>query len=108
MINRVSPFQIATQQLQHTQLQQKPAIGLDKNSATNKASFGDFLKESINQVNQAQANSDKMTNALASGQNVELHDVMISAQKSSVTLTMAVEVRNKVIEAYQEMMRMQV
>ncbi|MBM7603325.1 flagellar hook-basal body complex protein FliE [Metabacillus crassostreae] len=108
MINRVSPFQIATQQLQQTQLQQKPAIGLDKNTATNNVSFGDFLKESINQVNQAQTNSDKMTNALASGQNVELHDVMISAQKSSVALTMAVEVRNKVIEAYQEMMRMQV
>ncbi|WP_226665704.1 flagellar hook-basal body complex protein FliE [Metabacillus litoralis] len=104
MINRVSPFQISTQP---TQLQQKPAIGLDQN-ATSKVSFGDFLKESINQVNQAQADSDKKTNALASGKNVELHDVMISAQKSSVTLLTAVEVRNKVIEAYQEMMRMQV
>jgi flagellar hook-basal body complex protein FliE len=78
------------------------------NTNTSKTSFADSLKQAINQVNQSQIDSDKMTEALAAGKNVELHDVMITAQKASVSMTLAVEVRNKAIEAYQEMMRMQV
>ncbi|MGM0873663.1 MAG: flagellar hook-basal body complex protein FliE [Bacillota bacterium] len=104
MINRVNPFQLTTQP---TQIQQKSNL-LTNNTNTSKTSFADTLKQSIDQINQSQIESDKMTEALATGKNVELHDVMITAQKASVTMTLAVEVRNKAIEAYQEMMRMQV
>ncbi|MBO1510416.1 flagellar hook-basal body complex protein FliE [Metabacillus bambusae] len=104
MINKVNPFQLTTQP---TQIQQK-SNSLMNNTSTSKTSFADSLKQAINQVNQSQIESDKMTEALASGKNVELHDVMITAQKASVSMTLAVEVRNKAIEAYQEMMRMQV
>jgi len=45
---------------------------------------------------------------MALGENVELHDVMIASQKASITLQATMEVRNKVVEAYQEIMRMQV
>lgn len=71
-------------------------------------SFASVLKQSIENLNQTQLQSDKMTEKLALGQNVDLHQVMIASQKASITLQATMEVRNKVVEAYQEMMRMQV
>lgn len=71
-------------------------------------SFGTVLKDAINSVNEAQNKSDLMTNKLVSGQDVDLSDVMITAQKASVTLNTALQVRNKAVEAYQEIMRMTV
>ncbi|WP_349410493.1 flagellar hook-basal body complex protein FliE [Pseudalkalibacillus sp. SCS-8] len=67
-------------------------------------SFKDMLK----QVNDAQLKSDQETKKLITGETDNLHNVMISAEKASITLQTAVEVRNKAIEAYQEIMRMQV
>jgi flagellar hook-basal body complex protein FliE len=71
-------------------------------------SFANTLKEAIDKVNDYQVQSDELTNKLIHGENVELHDVMIAAQKASITLNATVEIRNKVIEAYQEVMRMTV
>ena len=72
------------------------------------AQFSQFLKDSINEVNKSQAESDRLTEKLALGQDVDLHTVMIAAQKSSVALQATMEVRNKAVEAYQEIMRMQI
>ena len=55
-----------------------------------------------------QIESDKMTQKLILGENVDLHNVMITAQKASIALNATMEVRNKVIEAYQEIIRMPV
>src|SRR5690554_5475111 len=71
-------------------------------------SFANTLKNAISSVNEQQITSDTMTNKLITGQDVDLHEVMISAQKASITLNTTIEVRNKVIEAYQEIMRMTV
>ncbi|WP_257985474.1 flagellar hook-basal body complex protein FliE [Bacillus sp. V5-8f] len=71
-------------------------------------SFASVLKESIDKVNEAQAVSDNFTEKLARGENVDLHQVMIASQKASVMMQATLEVRNKVVEAYQEMMRMNV
>ncbi|MFB5087117.1 flagellar hook-basal body complex protein FliE [Psychrobacillus sp. PGGUH221] len=70
--------------------------------------FGDFLKSAIESVNANQKASDVVTEKLIRGENVELHDVMIASQKASITLNATMEIRNKVIEAYQEIMRMPV
>lgn len=70
--------------------------------------FANTLKNAISSVNEQQLTSDTMTNKLITGQDVDLHEVMISAQKASITLNTTIEVRNKVIEAYQEIMRMTV
>jgi flagellar hook-basal body complex protein FliE len=70
--------------------------------------FASVLKDSIEKVNQAQNQSDVMTEKLARGENVDLHQVMIASQKASITMSATIEIRNKVIEAYQEVMRMQV
>ncbi|WP_095522128.1 flagellar hook-basal body complex protein FliE [Salisediminibacterium selenitireducens] len=71
-------------------------------------SFKTWLGDAINDMNQRQVDSQHMTERMARGENVDLHDVMITAQKASITLETTVEVRDKVIEAYQEIMRMQV
>lgn len=70
--------------------------------------FGAYLKNAINEVNTNQVQSDVLTEKLVLGENVELHDVMIAAQKATITLNATMEVRNKVIEAYQEIIRMPV
>ncbi|ARA97168.1 MULTISPECIES: flagellar hook-basal body complex protein FliE [Geobacillus] len=68
--------------------------------------FAAFLKEALNNVNDKQIQADALTEKLVRGENVQLHDVMIAAQKASVALQLTIEIRNKAIEAYQEMMRM--
>ncbi|MDE3838514.1 flagellar hook-basal body complex protein FliE [Bacillus methanolicus] len=70
--------------------------------------FSAVLKEQIEKMNEAQNQSDLMTEKLARGENVDLHQVMIASQKANITLQATIEIRNKVIEAYQEIMRMQV
>lgn len=78
------------------------------NPAEAQADFGDFLKTAIQSVNENQKASDVATEKLINGGNIELHDVMIASQKASITLNATLEIRNKVVEAYQEIMRMPV
>lgn len=70
--------------------------------------FKTWLNDAIKEVNEAQSASAKVTEKVARGEDIDLHDVMITAQKASISLQTTVEVRNKAIEAYQEIMRMQV
>ncbi|SDX31410.1 flagellar hook-basal body complex protein FliE [Salimicrobium album] len=70
--------------------------------------FGDSLKNAIDGVNNAQGESNEMTKALARGEVDDLHNVMITSQKASIMMSTATEVQSKVIEAYKEVMRMQV
>lgn len=77
-------------------------------SADAQQTFANTLKEAISKVNDQQIQSDTMTEKLINGGDVELHEVMIASQKASIILNATMEVRNKVIEAYQEIMRMSV
>ena len=70
--------------------------------------FGDLFKQSLEKVNAAQHKSDEMTNQLITGEVKDVHEVMIASQKASLSLQLTLQVRNKVVEAYQEVMRMQV
>jgi len=72
------------------------------------ATFAQTLNTEIDKVNDAQIASDMKTEALATGKINDLHDVMITAQKASITLETSVQVQRKVIDAYNEIMRMQV
>ncbi|MCA1030067.1 flagellar hook-basal body complex protein FliE [Bacillus timonensis] len=78
------------------------------NQSNVKSPFSTMLQDAINHVNHTQNVSDTMTDKLIKGEKVELHNVMIAAEKASITLQSTLEIRNKVIEAYQEVMRMQV
>lgn len=72
------------------------------------ASFGDLLKESIDNVNKAQLEADKAMESLAKGETKNIHETMIAIEKANLSFNMMVQVRNKLINAYEEIMRMQV
>jgi len=72
------------------------------------ASFSELLKESIGEVNQLQQASSHAAQGLVTGKGGELHDVMIRMKESEVAFELVLAVRNKAIEAYQDVMRMQV
>lgn len=77
-------------------------------SEAGQTKFAQTLKTAIDKVNDAEIASDMKTEALATGNINDLHDVMITAQKASITLETTVKVQQKVIDAYNEIMRMQV
>lgn len=70
--------------------------------------FGEMFKKKLEDVNAVQKESEKLTNQLVTGEVKDIHEVMIASQKASLSVQLTVQVRNKVIEAYQEIMRMQV
>lgn len=69
---------------------------------------GKFFSELVSKVNDIQVQSDKSIQGLASGENKNLHEVMIAVEKASISFQFMSHVRNKALEAYQEVMRMQV
>ncbi len=73
-------------------------------------SFADMLRESIDKTNLLQYGADMLNKNLALGKaEVEdLHQVVLAGEKAELSLLLTVQIRNKVIEAYQELMRMQV
>ena len=71
-------------------------------------SFADTLKAAVQNVNQAQQESDIKMQEIATGKNHNIPEVMIAAEKADISLKLMVQVRNKIIEAYQEIMKMQV
>jgi len=72
------------------------------------ASFSDLLKESLGEVNHLQQEAGQAAQNLVTGKSGELHDVMIHMKESEVAFELVLAVRNKAIEAYQDVMRMQV
>ncbi len=71
-------------------------------------SFGEVLKDSLAQVNQLQNDADRAITDLASGGPTTLHDTMIALEKADLSFRLMMQVRNKIVEAYQEVVRMQV
>ena len=70
--------------------------------------FGAMLKTSIAEVNQAQISADRAAEQIAAGETKNLHGAMIKLEEADISLRLMVQVRNKAVEAYQEIMRMQV
>ncbi|EPE63097.1 MULTISPECIES: flagellar hook-basal body complex protein FliE [unclassified Exiguobacterium] len=69
--------------------------------------FGSYLNEAMQSLNEVQQATSTARKDLAVGK-ADLHQVMIQSEESSIAMQLAIEVRNKAVEAYQEMMRMQV
>jgi flagellar hook-basal body complex protein FliE len=68
----------------------------------------DAMVDAVNGLNQQMRTNDQAVQALALGDTGELHQVMMNLEKSRLTFELALQVRNKALEAYQELMRMQV
>jgi flagellar hook-basal body complex protein FliE len=71
------------------------------------AGFADMLGKAIGQLQAVSDNADAKVNAMATGQDVELHDVMLAVETESLAMSLATTIRNKAVEAYQEVFRMQ-
>ena len=77
-------------------------------SGTESTSFGQVLKDSIDKVNQYQADADHATKELIAGRNKNIHETMLTVERADTSLKLMMQVRNKVLEAYREIMKMQV
>lgn len=81
--------------------------GIDKTESS-KESFGDVFKKFVEDVNGLQVQADEQIDKLASGEINDVHNVMIAVEEANTAMEYMVEIRNKIVEAYQEIMRMQV
>lgn len=86
-----------------------PLKGTDATESASKVSFSDALKASLQNVSNAQIQADDLGKRFASGDDsVSLSDTMISMQKASISFQATVQVRNKLVSAYHDIMNMQV
>lgn len=88
------------QGLQTTRPTAKPQHALEQVSQT--------FQEALDALSQSQRNSDELMQKLVIGEDVELHQVMIAAEQTDVNFRVAVAIRDKLVEAYREIMRMAV
>jgi flagellar hook-basal body complex protein FliE len=81
---------------------------LTSTSAPAGAGFESLLGNFVGDVTQKQAAASDAVAGLLSGKNVSLHQTMISMEEANISFQMMVEVRNKLLDSYQELMRMQI
>ena len=70
--------------------------------------FGEFFKDAVGRVDEAQKNANEQVTAFVAGEQENVHDVMIAMNEGKLAFQLMTEVRNKMLETYQELMRMQV
>lgn len=75
---------------------------------TSKDTFSSLLMEAMNNVNKTQKENDDFKDLLAIGQLDNLHDLTIASEKADVALQLTLGIRNKVVDAYKEIMRIQI
>lgn len=85
----------------------KSPIMTEKNNV-NKVNFKELLMESINNINSYEKDANELGLLLATGEIDNIHDVVIATQKAEMALQFGIEVKNKIMDAYQEIMRIQI
>jgi flagellar hook-basal body complex protein FliE len=71
------------------------------------ADFGKILSDAVNAVEQHRVQAEEATNRFLSGETEEIHNLILAGQRAEIAFEAFVQVRNKVVQAYQEVMRMQ-
>jgi flagellar hook-basal body complex protein FliE len=90
-----------------------PPIGFDRLPTTPRApaaggpSFIDSLKNSLDQAQQVQSEADKKVSDLVTGTGSDIHSAMIAVEKANLSFQLVMEVRNKIVKAYQDISQMQ-
>ena len=88
------------------------AIGLPTANNTQSdpagTSFGEIIRQSIAEVNQLQKEADDAVQNLNTGKNSDIHGTLIALEKADISFQLLMQVRNKIVAAYQEIMRMQI
>ena len=72
------------------------------------ADFGSALKQAVGALGELSGKADASSLAMAKGDPIDIHEVMLNTEQASLGFSMALQVRNKLIDAYQEVMRMSV
>jgi flagellar hook-basal body complex protein FliE len=85
-----------------------PVREIQAEAAPAAVDFGPWLARSLGRVNQDLVHADEAVRGLAAGETENLHQVMIALEEARVSLQLAVQVRNRLLDAYQEVLRMQV
>jgi len=111
MINAIDPNQLLTQ-MRAAQTQASQQVNVNPSTqvqGTDSVNFSGLMKSAVNQVNETQQAAGQLKTAFEMGDpNVSLADAMIASQKASVAFQATVQVRNKLVAAYEEVMRMSV
>jgi len=81
---------------------------LDTGDLKTSQSFGQIFKDLVSDTNKLQSDAARIAEKFALGEIADVHEVMIAAEKAGVAFELVMEIRNKLVEAYQEFMRMQV
>lgn len=107
MNNTINPDTILTQmRAMAAQAQGKSA---ESKSPAEQTAFSDLLQQSVNKVNDTQLEAKRLSDAFQSGDpNIQVSEVMVALQKSNVSFQAMLQVRNKLVNAYQEIMNMPV
>lgn len=79
-----------------------------RDSGNSNTSFVDYLNDAIKKVNDMILESDKAAEDFASGKTDNIHQVMIAMEKADIALQFTMQIRNKILDAYNEIMRMQI
>jgi flagellar hook-basal body complex protein FliE len=90
-------------------IQDNMQLGLyegDRKNRTNSRGFGNVIKQAIERVSDMQTRADQSVERLLKGE-AGIHETMIAGQKADISLRLLLQVRNKVMDAYREVMRMQ-
>src|ERR1700681_2183363 len=85
-----------------------PTLGSRATPAAGGADFGSALKDGVGALCELGAQADAPSLALAKGEPIDLHEVMLNTEQASLGFSMALQVRNKLVDAYTEVMRMSV
>jgi flagellar hook-basal body complex protein FliE len=83
------------------------ASGVDLTAQKPGLSFGDTLTDSLTKVNDLNTEKSNMIKSFASGETQNVHELMISMQKAGLAMNLTTAVRNKVLDAYRELSRLQ-
>ncbi len=94
--------------IQGSSLLLTPSLTEKTSVSTVESSFADMLKSMVSETDHQQKNADLAMQQLHTGGEKNLHEAMISMEKADISMRYMIQVRNKAIEAYQEIMRMQV
>ncbi len=86
----------------------KQPLNPQQSQATAEPQFSDMFKQALNNVNELQSNAGQLQEAYIRGDDVDITRVMVASQKSSIAFQAVVQVRNKLVEAYKDVMNMPV
>jgi flagellar hook-basal body complex protein FliE len=90
-----------------TALPNMTSLGSGSDSSSANGSFGDVLKGAINQVTDLQGSAEQQVGTLLQGGNADMSKVMVSVEKADVAFQLMMQVRNKIVTAYQDIEKMQ-